>query len=230
MAFGKVIKKLREKRGLSSAEMSAILEVDNPERYRNWEKRDANPKHADMTKIEQIFRMPFEEILKLESLPDYLFLSKEVSHTLHHSPAGRLPKPVKPGEIIPFYDVDFGAGDIEFYNGHTNIQAAYMMDIPEFSGCTAFRTYGDSMEKLIRSGDILFGTRVEDWQSHLEYGQIYGIICTDKRRYLKFIRKAKKEDTHFLLRSENVEYDDFTIPKDKIRHIWLIHGWMNKRV
>ncbi len=32
------------------------------------------------------------------------------------------------------------------------------MDIPEFAGCTAFRTYNNSMERLIKSGDILFGT------------------------------------------------------------------------
>ncbi len=208
----KDIKTLREKAGLTQAKLSALTGIPQG-RIAKWETRGTSPKIED-----------YEKVIKAISS------STIVPSTLHHSPAGRLPKPVKPGEIIPFYDVDFGAGDIEFYNGHTNIQAAYMMDIPEFSGCTAFRTYGDSMEKLIRSGDILFGTRVEDWQSHLEYGQIYGIICTDKRRYLKFIRKAKKEDTHFLLRSENVEYDDFIIPKDKIKHIWLIHGWMNKRV
>lgn len=139
-------------------------------------------------------------------------------------------RPPEPGKEIPFYDVDFAAGDIEFYNGNSNITAAYTMDIPEFSGCTAFRTYGDSMAKLIRSGDILFATRVDDWQSHLEYGQIYGIICTDDRRYLKYIRRAEDDRSYFLLKSENDHYDDFLLPKEKIKSIWLIHGWMNKRV
>ena len=173
----------------------------------------------------------------LAEFPDlnkiWLLHGDEASGTvgaIHHAPQCRLPKRLAPGQDIPFYDIDFAAGDIEFYNGQSTIQAAYTMDIPEFSGCTAFRTYGDSMEKLIRSGDILFGTRVDDWRSHLEYGQIYGIICTDKRRYLKYIRKAKKDDSFFLLKSENEAYDDFLIPKDKIKNIWLIHGWMNKRV
>jgi phage repressor protein C with HTH and peptisase S24 domain len=86
------------------------------------------------------------------------------------------------------------------------------------------------MEPAIKSGSILFGTRVEDWQSHLEYGQIYGIVCTDKRKYLKYIRKDKENPkANFLLRSENQEYDDFELPKTKIKSIWLIHGWINKR-
>lgn len=163
-----------------------------------------------------------------------LLESEKESHVkseINHSPAGKLPKRVKEGQLVPFYNIDFAAGDIEFYEDQAGVHPAYMMDIPEFSGCTAFRTYNNSMEKLIKSGDILFGTKVDDWASHLEYGQIYGIICMDGRKYLKYIRKANgKEDTHFLLKSENHEaYDDFLIQKNKIKAIWLIHGWINKR-
>lgn len=203
------IKKIREDKGLSQQGMADLTGIPRG-RINAWEQRGTIPKVTD-----------------LEILQKY-FPETNVSQ-IYHAPAGRLPKKHAPGEQIPFYDVDFAAGDIEFYNGQSTIQAAYTMDIPEFSGCTAFRTYGDSMAKLIRSGDILFGTRIDDWQSHLEYGQIYGIICMDKRRYLKFIRKSQKEETHFLLKSENENYDDFLLPKSKIKSIWLIHGWMNKR-
>jgi len=128
-----------------------------------------------------------------------------------------------------FFDDDFAADDIETFND-SPIKADYTMDIPDFRGCIAFRTYGTSMERLIKNGDIVFATKIEGWQSHLEYGQIYGIVCKDDRRYLKYIRKATGVDkTHFLLRSENPEYDDFTIPKSLIKSIWLIHGYMNKR-
>jgi phage repressor protein C with HTH and peptisase S24 domain len=136
------------------------------------------------------------------------------------------------GELIKFYDVDFAAGDVEFYNDNNTITPAYTMDIPEFSGCTAFRTYNNSMEKLIYSGDILFATEEHDWRESLEYGQIYGIVCNNNRKYLKYIRRAEgKEDSHFLLKSENAaEYDEFTLAKNKVKSIWLIHGWLKKRV
>jgi phage repressor protein C with HTH and peptisase S24 domain len=135
-------------------------------------------------------------------------------------------------DLIKFYDVDFAAGDIFFYDDTAAIKPAYEMDIPEFAGCTAFRTYNNSMEKLIYSGDILFATKEQDWQDSLEYGQIYGIVRHDGRKFLKYIRKhPQKSLTHFLLKSENSEeYDDFAIEKEKIKSIWLIHGWLKKRV
>jgi len=147
------------------------------------------------------------------------------------APQGRFPKSsVQEGRLVPFYDVDFAAGgDIEFYDDAHRVTPSYTMDVPEFSGCTAFRTYGDSMEPLIKPGSILFGTNLHNWHSHLEYGQIYGIVCNDKRKYLKYIRKDKSKE-NFLLRSENNEYDDFEISKGEIKSIWLIHGWINKRV
>ena len=130
--------------------------------------------------------------------------------------------------LIPFYNADFMAGIAETYYEDETIYPEYYMDVPEFYGCMAFRAYSDSMESKIRSGNILFGTKLDDWRSHLEFGQIYGITCTDGRRYLKYIRRNLMNEDYFLLKSENSNYDDFTIPKDKINNIWLIEGWLIK--
>lgn len=131
--------------------------------------------------------------------------------------------------LIPFYNADFMAGAAETFYEDGVIYPEYYMDVPEFAGCTAFRAYSDSMEKRIRSGSILFGVKLEDWRSHLEFGQIYGVTTTDFRRYLKYVRKNKADERKLLLKSENPDYDDFTIPKDKIKNIWLIEGWLDKR-
>lgn len=136
----------------------------------------------------------------------------------------------KPGkELIPYYEADFMAGASgEFYN-ESALKPAYYMDIPEFRGCTAFRAYSDSMEKLITSGNILFGLKLDDWQSHLEYGQIYGIIMKDNRRYLKYLKLHKEnEENYFLARSENAHFDDMNLPKNKIKTLWLIDGWLTR--
>ncbi|QEL01089.1 helix-turn-helix domain-containing protein [Olivibacter sp. LS-1] len=131
--------------------------------------------------------------------------------------------------LIPFYNADFMAGNAEAFYEDGTIYPEYYIDVPEFYGCTAFRAYSDSMEKKIKSGSILFGIKLDDWYSHLEYGQIYGITCNDGRRYLKYIRKSEQEDRFFLLKSENPNYDDFKLPKEKIKNIWLIEGWLDKR-
>ena len=156
---------------------------------------------------------------------------KGSNNRLVKAPVGRLPKRRDTSRLIDFYDVDFAAGEVEFFDDINAGKPVYSMDIPEFYGCTAFRTYSNSMERLILSGDILFGTKLEDWRDGLEYGQIYGVVSTDRRKFLKYIRKCDgKEDTHFLLKSENTkEYDDFTFQKDRIKSVWLIHGWLKKR-
>jgi phage repressor protein C with HTH and peptisase S24 domain len=214
----RIYKEIKKKRiALTLEEFADALEISRATLFRMREKTD-------------------EENKDLIDKANLLLETNNVSHEIDQkeaqitkAPQGRFPKETKPGELIKFYDTDFAAGNIEFYDDHSNITPAYTMDVPEFAGCTAFRAYGDSMEKLIKSGSILFGRKVEDWRSHLEYGQIYGVICTDNRRYLKYIRKGKDEN-HFLLKSENKEnYDDFPMPKAKIKSLWLIHGWINKR-
>lgn len=214
------LRNYRAKKRLTITQMSNLMGVSS-QLYTMYENGKRNPK--------DVFWLKFEE---LQNGTSETHETPEPYGNVTHAPVGKFPKKVgiayKP---VPYFDVDFTAGDIEVYDDHNAIQPAYMMDIPEFSGCTAFRVFSNSMERLIVSGSILFGTKVIDWADHLEYGQIYGIVCHDKRRYLKYIRKAtQKEETHFLLKSENTEeFDDFLMPKSKIKSIWLIHGWLNKR-
>lgn len=148
--------------------------------------------------------------------------SKDVTILTNYNPSSAL---------IPFYDVDFIAGTAFSTVEDRAAKPDYFMDIPSFRGCTAFRAYSDSMESLIRSGAILFGTKVESWFEHLEYGQVYGIVCTDGRKYLKYIKKYRKNpEEYFLLESENKFYDEFELPKAHIQSIWLIHGHLSKRI
>jgi phage repressor protein C with HTH and peptisase S24 domain len=140
-------------------------------------------------------------------------------------------KPSTLEQLIPFWEVDFIAGNGFDAVDNKSTQPTYYMDIPDFRGCTAFKAFSDSMEGLIKSGSILFGTKVERWEEHLEFGQIYGIVCQDGRKYLKYIKKYRDDPkNYFLLESENKFYDEFEMPKASIRSIWLIHGHLSKRI
>lgn len=152
------------------------------------------------------------------------------SGEIENAPNGKTQR--KKGEgLVAYYDTDFiGGNDIATYEADS-IKPAYYMDVPEFAGCTAFRIYNDSMENLIKSGSIVFGTKVNNWRDHLEYGQIYGIVCHDNRRFIKYIKKWNENPKeYFYLVSENDFYDPWEISKSAIKNIWLIHGWLNKRV
>jgi transcriptional regulator with XRE-family HTH domain len=138
-------------------------------------------------------------------------------------------KSTKADVMIPYYDVDFVTVPEKNYDVAINAPQ-YHMDIPDFKGCVAFKAYTNSMDKKIKSGSILFAKKV-DWDRHLEYGEIYGIVCTDDRKYLKYVRKHPADpDNYLLLKSDNDEFDDFELAKSEISSMWLIHGWLQKRV
>lgn len=230
MNLQEYIQQFRRAERLSIAELARVLEISS-QLLGQYEKGLRKPKLDFYKKFKDKFGV---DLLTIETNASQVINEKNLLQepSIGYAPQGKFPKKIGMGsQPVPYYDVDFSAGDIELYDDKHAIQPAYMMDIPEFSGCTAFRVHSNSMEKLITSGSILFGTKVNEWVEHLEYGQIYGIVCNDKRRYLKYIRKAPhKDESHFLLKSENVtEFDDFLIAKNKIKSIWLIHGWLNKR-
>lgn len=175
----------------------------------------------------------FSEVFNLESIDTKILVPKIIvpDATLITKTTGKATKKNhSSADLIPYYDIDFVAGNSIDFADDTTILPEYYMDIPEFRGCVAFRTYSDSMEKLIKSGSVTFGRKITEWREHLEYGQAYGIVMNDRRRYLKYIKKSKEDaKNNFLLVSENAEkYDDFEIPKNKIHSIWLIEGWLNK--
>ncbi len=157
--------------------------------------------------------------------------TNEDNLNIQYAPEGKFPKKAPdPNKPIDIFDVDFMAGNaIEMFEDATLTHPAYTMDIPQFNGCIGFRVGSESMEPKIKAGSIVFGQKLEMWFEHLEYGQIYGIVCHDGRKYLKYIKKDEKdEENYFLLVSENKHYDDFRIKKSLVSSVWLIHGWLIK--
>lgn len=155
-------------------------------------------------------------------LHDYKVVTPDPTEIVHNR------KLIRPNtELIPYYEEDFFAGTAKEIDT-PNSAPAYYMDINVFRGCIAFRAYGDSMAKLIQSGTILFAKKIEEWKVHLEFGQIYGVVMKDGRKYLKYIQPVAANKKLFLLESHNKHYAPFEVPKDKIHNIWLVEGWLNK--
>ena len=222
--IGQNIKYFIDKKGIRQADLARSLNT-TPQNVTNLLKTK-NPSAETLMDVSKVLDIGFEVLMDRE---------KEIINKLVDEPTTEINKLTnykpKSTDLIPYYDKDFIAGTV-FETVESQISVPdYYMDVPEFRGCTAFRAYSDSMEGIIKSGSVLFGTKVEEWREYLEYGQIYGIVCEDGRRFLKYIRRymeAPKE--FFLLQSENKFYDDFEMPKNRIRSIWLIHGHLNKRV
>ena len=225
-------KKLLEFLNMNASEFSSKLGYNSPEKiYRIFRNKGENENKPSFDILADISNM-FENINIDWIITGKGDMIKNINHVVNEREGIYIVKKnhSKDKVPVPYYDIDFAAGnDIAFIDDNT-VHPSYYMDIPEFSGCTAFRVYSDSMEKLIKSGSIVFSTKIEQWLNCIEYGQIYGIIAKDGRRFIKYVRKSTDHEKEFILRSENDLYDDFSILKTSIRSIWLIHGWLHKRV
>lgn len=82
------------------------------------------------------------------------------------------------------------------------------------------------MEPLISNGDIIALRKIEDWQTYMLYGEVYGIM-TDEWRTVKRVRKANNPN-YIILEPINKDYDEQEIPKSIIRGVWQVLGSIKK--
>ncbi len=129
--------------------------------------------------------------------------------------------------LIPYFDFDYFDESTEDA-GNAKSVPLYYMKIPEFRGCIAFRIHSDSMTPLIPPGGIMFCKKLDDWKDVIEFGQIYLIRLKGDRKLLKHIYKHP-DNRLFVLKSANVDLEEFTVSKSKIESIWLIEGWLYKK-
>jgi phage repressor protein C with HTH and peptisase S24 domain len=120
---------------------------------------------------------------------------------------------------IPVYNINFSAGNINVFND-VNADLIGYLNIPELKGSErVIIATGDSMIGVINSGDYIGIKKINDF-TYFNYGFPYAIV-TEDYRLLKFIRKSENPE-NIILRSNNPDYDDIELPKNKITGLYLI--------
>lgn len=126
----------------------------------------------------------------------------------------------------PYFDVDFCGGFDLVLNDQTYLPAGYI-SLPQYDKADSWANItGHSMEPLISNGDIIALRKIEDWQTYILYGEIYGIM-TDEWRTVKRVRKSQNPE-YIRLEPINKEYDEQEIPKSIIRGVWQVLGSVKK--
>ena len=125
----------------------------------------------------------------------------------------------------PYYDVDFMGGYGEFLDDPSSTRVSYMINYPPYNkeGVFYMNVRGDSMAPELVSGEKIALRLVEDWQSFLFFGKIYGIVTRNGLRTIKRLRKGKDDD-HYLLQATNPDYDDQEIPIAQIERVFEVLG------
>jgi transcriptional regulator with XRE-family HTH domain len=215
--FGEKIRFLLSEKGISQAELARRLDT-SPQNVTSLLKQK-KPQVDTIQKVATAIGVEFYELVA----------QQEEMGSLLHRGGGRLPDRSK--EMIPFWDVDFFKPGSTFESTLKKAEPSYYLDAPDFTGCLAFRAHTDAMDGLIKPGSIIFTTKVDEWTSHLEFGQVYLIVCRDGRKYLRYVKRHRENNKDmFLLESANKFYDEFELPKAAIDSVWLIHGHLSKRI
>ncbi len=101
----------------------------------------------------------------------------------------------------------------------------YYMHIPEYANCYACKIYTDTLINIIPVGSYIFIREVSEWKQFLENGRSYELRLIDGRN-LHYIIERSFADGNLLLVPQNNKLQAFELPRDIIRSIWIICGFM----
>lgn len=125
----------------------------------------------------------------------------------------------------PYYNVDFVGGFDLVLNDQTSNPEYYINFKPyNKPGVMWCNVTGHSMEPEINHGDMIAIKELQDWQTYMPFGEIYGII-TEEHRTIKRVTRSNKEGFLRLIpTNQSVEFAPQDIPVSIILKIFKVLG------
>lgn len=130
----------------------------------------------------------------------------------------------------PVYNMDATCGEVSRPIEFARDQIIGYVNMPNIPKSSAIiRANGESMKPKINDGDWIAVRQINDMDD-IFYGQVY-LILTNDYRMLKYIRKYEPDEEHFvLLRSENKDYDDIKMRKNKIIRLFVVENILSLKI
>ena len=88
----------------------------------------------------------------------------------------------------------------------------------------SFEIEGDSMEPVLKEGEIIVCSRVEDpvlYANNIKSGYVY-VIVTNDDIMVKRVSNLLKEEGKLQLISDNTDYPDIIIDKIDLQEVWIV--------
>lgn len=128
----------------------------------------------------------------------------------------------------PIYDIDVTAGFSELSHELTNERIVGYLDFPKVHPRSiVVKVSGDSMVPVIDDGAYIAIHEVPV-DGIIAWGNIYVLVLEDYR-LVKYVRK-NPDPTKVTLVSANKEFDDMTVPLDKIYKLFHVDAILNYRL
>jgi len=128
---------------------------------------------------------------------------------------------------IPLYDLEAFAGIVPLFGNSKAMQPIDHISIPHLPKCDgALYVSGDSMQPLLKSGDIVMYKIIDDVTNNIFWGEMYLLgIDMGGEEYItvKYIHKSDMVD-YVKLVSENPRHQDKDVALSSIRALALVKG------
>lgn len=216
-----LIKKLANKHGISSYEIAQNTSVSAKTLYNIFNDDNIKPRNSTLNIIIEYLESIETGSNKKSELKDQYKLENKQQIAAEDAA-------IYNTTGVPYYDIEFAAGFEDFTQNQAINPTSYI-NHPFFIGCDyVIRASGQSMAKVIKHGDLIGITKVEDWFDFLPFGEIYAIVTTTNFRMIKVISKGSTPDTYTLISkpTENKK-EDFPpqeIKKSKILSIFKVQA------
>ena len=126
-------------------------------------------------------------------------------------------------DSIPIYDIEINAGVItRLIDDNNDIPLAgwlYLKDNPNTTGLIGVRAKGDSMSTFIDGGDIMLIRKLQNFD-FIPPGHAY-VVISEELSIVKYVRNGK-DDNHWTLRSHNANYEDFSVKRSAVKHLFIV--------
>lgn len=132
-------------------------------------------------------------------------------------------------QIIPKYDINSITTLELFFNNNIQKPVDYysIPNLPKVDG--AFSIIGDSMFPILKSGDIIFYSQINDFKDNLCWGGMYLLdLNTDDGEYMTvhYIHSSDKGEDWIKLVSSNTHYSPQEIHVSTVRSAAFIKGFL----
>lgn len=204
---------------MKGEEVKKILEVDGHQLNELAERLNISPQNLNnWLGVQDIKTGILEKIAQAINKNIYYFIDKQTLRTQERDEF--------PEGAIRYYDIDASAGSVEMFDPGKGVKFKKII-IPGYGDCdVALNVWGDSMEPVLRSGEIIL---CKEWkESFFEYGYIYLIISIENHRMIKYIQPAI-DDSKISCVSANSLYKTFEINKTDILKLFIVKGHVNRR-
>ncbi len=225
------IRWLRKQKGLTQSELADKIGV-NRAMVGSYEEDRAAPKVPVLQTLSLFFNVSIDDLFNKDLSKESQHGKKKKDKDIRGHSLRVLSTIVDRDdkELVTVVPAKAAAGYLNGYADPEYIESLpkFELPLPEMSKERTYRAFqikGDSMSP-VPSGAYIIGEYIQNWQE-IKDGRTYIVVTHEEGIVYKRTYNRIEEDEELLLKSDNPEYEPFSIPVSDIIDVWKAVGFIS---